>query len=74
MMELYVPYKDYNWMMDFVEKLIIHICTSVFNTLEFTYEDHKIDIKAPWKKISYVDAIKDKTGMDVMDDSENFID
>ena len=70
MMELYVPYKDYNWMMDFVEKLIIHICTSVFNTLEFTYEDHKIDIKAPWKKISYVDAIKDKTGMDVMAASE----
>ena len=71
MMELYVSYKDYNWMMDFIEKLIIHICNDVFNTLEFTYEEHRINFKSPWKKISYIDAIKDKTGVDVMAASED---
>ena len=71
MMELYVSYKDYNWMMEFVEKLIIHICSDVFNTLDFTYEEHRINFKSPWEKISYVDSIKDKTGVDVMDASEN---
>ena len=66
MMELYVPYKDYNWMMEFVENMITHICKTVFNTLEFTYERNKIDFKTPWKRISYVEAIKDKTGIDVI--------
>ena len=66
MMELYVPYKDYEWMMDFVEKMITHICTLVFNTLEFSYEENQIDFKTPWKRISYVDAVKDKTGIDVI--------
>ena len=66
MMELYVPYKDYEWMMDFVEKMITHICTLVFNTLKFSYEENQIDFKTPWKRISYVDAVKDKTGIDVI--------
>ena len=66
MMELYVPYKDYEWMMEFVEKMTTHICTSVFNKLEFTYEVNQIDFKTPWKRISFVDAIKDKTGVDVI--------
>ncbi|MBT8387253.1 MAG: lysine--tRNA ligase [Ignavibacteria bacterium] len=66
MMELYVPYKDYNWMMEFVENMTTHICKTVFNTLEFTYEGNKIDFKTPWKRISYVEAIKDKTGIDVI--------
>jgi len=66
MMELYVPYKDYEWMMDFVEKMTTHICKTVFNTLEFTYEENKIDFKTPWKRISFVDAVKDKTGVDVI--------
>jgi lysyl-tRNA synthetase class 2 len=66
MMELYVPYKDYEWMMDFVERLTTFICKTVFNTLEFTYEENKIDFKTPWKRISFVDVIKDKTGIDVL--------
>jgi len=66
MMELYVPYKDYEWMMDFVEKLIIHCCKTVFNTLEFSYEGKKINFKSPWKKISFVDSVEDKTGVNVI--------
>jgi lysyl-tRNA synthetase class 2 len=73
MLELYVAYKDYNWMMNLVEELFEHICLKVFGSLEFTYEDKQINFKRPWKRISYVDAIKDKTGVDVITASENDI-
>ncbi len=71
MMELYVPYKDYNWMMNFVENMTTHICKTVFNTLEFTYEGNQIDFKTPWKRISFVDAVKDKTGIDVINATDD---
>ncbi len=71
MLELYVAYKDYNWMMNLVEELFEHICLNVFGSLEFTYEEKQINFKRPWKRISYVDAIKDKTGVDVIAASEN---
>ena len=70
MMELYVPYKDYFWMMDFVEKLITNICTSVFNTLEFTFEGKSLNFKSPWKRISYVESIEEKTNVNVITASE----
>lgn len=66
MMELYVSYKDYNWMMEFVEKMINHICKTVFGTLEFTYGKHQINFEAPWKRISFVEAIEGKTGLNVI--------
>ncbi len=66
MMELYVPYKDYNWMMDFVEKMIQFICNEVFGSYEFTYEGNKIDFSGRWNRVSMVDSIKDKTGTDVL--------
>jgi lysyl-tRNA synthetase class 2 len=66
MMEVYVPYKDYNWMMDFVEKMIQFICKEVFNRYDFTYEDNKIDFSGKWKRISMVDSIKEKTGVDIL--------
>ena len=71
MMELYVPYKDYNWMMDFIEKMITNICTSVFNTLEFTYEEKQLDFKTPLQRISFVEAIEQKTGVNVITASED---
>jgi lysyl-tRNA synthetase class 2 len=71
MMELYVAYKDYEWMMNFVEKMSTHICKSVFNMLEFTYEGNQISFKAPWKRISYVEAIEDKTGVNVINASDD---
>jgi lysyl-tRNA synthetase class 2 len=66
MMELYVPYKDYEWMMNFVENLITHICKTVFNSFEFVYEGKNINFKSPWQRISFVDAIEDKTGINVI--------
>lgn len=71
MLELYVAYKDYNWMMDLVEELFAHICKTVFGTDDFTYGEDKINFTRPWKRISYVDAIIDKTGVDVINASEN---
>ena len=73
MMELYVAYKDYEWMMNFVEEMINHICLEVFGTTEFEFEGKKIDFKAPWQRISMVDEIKNQTGIDVIALSKNEI-
>ena len=66
MMELYVPYKDYEWMMQFVEKMIHHICTAVFGTVDFEYEERKINFNSPWQRVSMVEALKEKTGLDIL--------
>lgn len=66
MLELYVPYKDYIWMMDFVEKMIQFICTEVFGKFDFEYEGHNIDFSGKWKRISMVDSIKEKTGINIL--------
>lgn len=66
MMELYVPYKDYEWMMKFVEEMIHNICMQVFQTLDFEFDGKKINFTSPWKRISMLDAIEEKTGLDVL--------
>lgn len=66
MLELYVPYKDYNWMMEFVEKMFEYVCTNVFNTLIFKIDDKEINFKAPWKRLPMIDAIENKTGLNVL--------
>lgn len=66
MLELYVAYKDYEWMMEFVEKMIEKVCIEVFGTLEFEIQKEMISFKAPWKRVSMIEAIKDKTGLDVL--------
>jgi lysyl-tRNA synthetase, class II len=71
MLELYVAFKDYDWMMNLVEELFEHICKTVFSTSEFTYEESKINFTRPWKRVSYVEAITDKTKVDVITASEN---
>lgn len=68
--ELYVAYKDYNWMMDFVEKIFNHIALKVLGTTKITFNEHEIDLKAPWKRISILDSIKEYTGVDVNNMSE----
>lgn len=70
MLELYVAYKDYYWMMDFVEEIFENICLKVFGKTEFTVEGKQINFKRPWNRIDYVNAIKDKTGVDVINSSE----
>lgn len=69
MLELYVPYKDYNWMMEFVEDTFEFVCNQVFGTLEFKFEDNNISFKKPWKRVSMVDALLEKTGLNVLDAS-----
>lgn len=66
MLELYVPYKDYNWMMLFVEEMFEFICLEVFNTLTFSYDDKELSFKRPWKRVPMIDAIEEKTGINVI--------
>ena len=72
-MELYVQYKDYNWMMDFTEKLIEKICTEVNGNPEIQVGDNLISFKAPFRRLPILDAIKEKTGFDLYGKSEEEI-
>lgn len=72
-MELYVQYKDYNWMMDFTEKLIEKICTEVNGKPEMQVGGNLISFKAPFRRLPILDAIKEKTGFDLYGKSEEEI-
>ena len=69
-MEIYVAYKDYNWMMDFTEKMLEKICLDVNGTDEVQVGDHKISFKAPYPRVTMRQAILDKTGFDIDGKSE----
>ena len=64
-MELYVQYKDYNWMMSFTERLLETICLEVNGTTDVTIGDHVVSFKAPYRRLPILDAIKEKTGFDL---------
>jgi lysyl-tRNA synthetase class 2 len=66
MLELYVAYKDYEWMMSFVEKMVAEISLKVFGKTEFEIEGEKISFNPPWQRISMVDELKNVTGIDVL--------
>lgn len=70
-MEIYVAYKDYNWMMDFTEKLLEHCALAVNGTTKATFGEHEIDFKAPYERISMTDAIKKFTRFDITGKSED---
>jgi len=65
MMELYVAYEDYRFMMDLTEDMISTICIDVFGTMERKYQGRTIDYKPPWERISYFEAIERYTGTDL---------
>ena len=69
-MEIYVAYKDYNWMMEFCEQLLEFCAKAVNNTTSATFGDHTIDFKAPYPRVTMTDAIKQFTGFDITDKSE----
>ena len=69
-MEIYVAYKDYNWMMDFTEKLLEHCAMAVNGTTEATFGKHQVDFKAPYKRVTMTDAIIEFTGFDITGKSE----
>jgi lysyl-tRNA synthetase class 2 len=72
-MEIYVSYKDYNWMMDFCEQLLEHCANAVNGTSEATFGEHKINFKAPYKRITMRDSILEFTGFDIYNKSEDEI-
>ena len=63
-MELYVAYKDYNWMMSFTEQLLEKICVAVNGSTEVKVGDNVVSFKAPYRRLPILDAIKEKTGFD----------
>jgi lysyl-tRNA synthetase class 2 len=71
-LEFYVAYKDYNWMMEFSEQLLEKVALDLYGTTVVTLGDKQIDFKAPFKRISMYDAIKEHTGFDIsqMDEAQ----
>ena len=72
-MELYVQYKDYNWMMSFTEKLLETVCIAVNGSTERKVGDNVISFKAPYRRLPILAAIKEKTGFDCNGKSEEEI-
>lgn len=64
-MEIYVAYKDYHWMMEFTEQLLEKACVELNGTTEIKYGDQEISFKAPFPRVPMVDAIKEHTGYDI---------
>ncbi len=64
-MEIYVSYKDYNWMMDFTEKLLEKICYDVNGTYKVKVGENVINFKAPYRRVTMIDSIKEFTGIDI---------
>ncbi len=69
-MEIYVSYKDYNWMMEFTEKLLEHCAMQVNGTTESTFGENKINWKAPYKRVTMRQSIIDFTGFDIKGKTE----
>ncbi|MDC3133433.1 lysine--tRNA ligase [Bacteroidota bacterium] len=70
-MEIYVAYKDYHWMMNFTEEMLEYICLEVLGTTEVQIGDNKVSFKKPFKRISMLDSIKEHTGLDISNMSED---
>ena len=64
-MEIYVSYKDYNWMMNFTEQMLEKICMDVLGTTEVKVGENTINFKAPYRRVSMIEAIKENTGNDI---------
>ncbi len=73
MMEIYVAYKDYNWMMDFTEELLEYCATQVNGSSKTVFGEHEINFKAPYARVTMTDAIKNFTGFDISGKTENEI-
>ena len=72
-MEIYVAYKDYNWMMDFCERLLEHCSLAVNGSTKVTFGEHEIDFKAPYARVTMADSIKHFTGFDITGKTETEI-
>lgn len=72
-MEIYVAYKDYQWMMEFVEEMLERVCMAVNGTTEVMIGEHAISYARPFRRLRMTDAIKEKTGFDITGKSEEDI-
>jgi lysyl-tRNA synthetase class 2 len=70
-MEIYVAYKDYNWMMDFTEEMLEKVALDLHGTTKVKMGDKEIDFKRPFKRISMYDSIKEFTGIDISEMNED---
>jgi lysyl-tRNA synthetase class 2 len=70
-MEIYVAYKDYNWMMRFTEQMLEKICIDVLGTTQVTIGENTIDFKAPYRRVSMIEAIRENTDIDIAGMDEN---
>ena len=70
--ELYIAYKDYLWLMEFVEQMINHVARAVLGSSKITYQGHEIDLSPPWTRLTMFDAIEKYSGVDVstMDEAQ----
>jgi len=64
-MEIYVAYKDYKWMMEFTEQMLEQVARQVLGTTKVKVGDHEIDFKAPYRRVTMIDAIREHTGIDI---------
>ena len=69
-MEIYIAYKDYNWMMSFTEEIISKVAMDLHGKTEIVYGDKVFDLKPPYKRISMLDSIKENTGVDISGKNE----
>lgn len=69
-MEIYVAYKDYNWMMDFTERMLRYVCEKALGTTTVTFGNKEIDFGKPFRRITMTDAIKEYTGFDITGKTE----
>ena len=72
-MEIYVSYKDYNWMMNFAEQLLEHCAIAVNGTSKATFGEHTIDFKAPYARVTMAESIQHFTGFDITGKTEDEI-
>ena len=70
MMEMYVAYKDYEWMMNFVEEMVNNIVQEVVGSAKINIEGKEIDFKSPWNRVSMIDELKKETNIDVLEISK----
>jgi len=70
MMELYVAYKDYYWMMDFMEEMLEHVCQTINGSTEIQVGENTISFKRPWKRYTMYESILEYTGVDISEMDE----
>ncbi|MBK5196344.1 MAG: lysine--tRNA ligase [Proteiniphilum sp.] len=70
-MEIYVAYKDYRWMMEFTEQMLEHVILKVLGTTKVTVGETELDFKAPYRRVTMIDAIREHTGIDISGMDEN---